>query len=149
MRHRIRADLFGDLDLLFRNQRARNRGAEQILPFINRVGAEHREHIIAHEFLAQILDENVFRLDAEQERLLSEITATARSSTDINLILQTAMQELAEALRIPRGAIQLRRTETQQAAREKPKGAKPVDGASSSANNVAPASTMQGDDVHA
>ncbi|HNT22960.1 MAG TPA: GAF domain-containing protein [Anaerolineales bacterium] len=86
---------------------------------------------------------------AEQERLLSDITAKVRSSTDINLILQTAMQELAEALRIPRGAIQLRRTETQQAAREKPKGAKPVDGASSSANNVAPASTMQGDDVHA
>ncbi len=35
------------------------------------VGAEHREDVIANEFLAQILDKNVFRLDAEQFRLLA------------------------------------------------------------------------------
>src|SRR5665254_17381 len=31
----------------------------------------HREHVIAHEFLAQVLDENVRGLDAEQQRLLA------------------------------------------------------------------------------
>ena len=65
----VGADLFRDLDLLLGDQRPRDRGAEQILPLIDRIGTEHREHIIAHEFLAQILDKNVFRLDAERERL--------------------------------------------------------------------------------
>ena len=71
MRDRVGADLLGDLDLLLGDQRPRDRGAEQILPFVERVGAEHREHVIAHEFLAQILDENVLRLDAEQQRFLA------------------------------------------------------------------------------
>ncbi len=86
---------------------------------------------------------------AEQERLLSDITAKVRSSTDINMIMQTAMQELAEALRIPRGAIQLRRTAPLQAAKEMPKGNSQVDGSPSLAGNVDAASTLQGDDVHA
>ena len=66
----VGADLLGDLDLLLGDQRARDRGAEQILPFVHRVGPEHREHVVAHEFLAQVLDEDVVRLDAEQQRLL-------------------------------------------------------------------------------
>jgi hypothetical protein len=45
------------------DQRAGDGGAEQILALINRIGAEHREDEIAHEFLAQILDIDV--LDAE------------------------------------------------------------------------------------
>ena len=36
-----------------------------------RVGAEHREDVVAHEFLAQVLDEDVLRLDAEQQRLVA------------------------------------------------------------------------------
>ena len=71
MGHRIGAGLFGDLDLLLRDQRPRDGGAEQIDAFIERVGAEHREDVIADEFLAQILDEDVLRLDAEQLRLLA------------------------------------------------------------------------------
>ena len=71
MRHRVGADLLGDLDLLLGDQRPRDRGAEQILSFVQRVRAEHREHVVAHEFLAQILDEDVLRLDAEQQRLLA------------------------------------------------------------------------------
>ena len=67
----IGADLLGDLDLLLGDQRPRDRGAEQILPFIERVGAEHRKHVVAHEFLAQVLDEDVLRLDAEQFGLLA------------------------------------------------------------------------------
>ncbi len=69
MSHRIGADRFGDLDLLLGDERPRDRGAEQILSLVERVGAEHREDVIADEFLAQILDEYVFRLDAERERL--------------------------------------------------------------------------------
>ena len=67
----VGADLLGDLDLLLGDQRPRDRGAEQILPLVQRVGAEHREHVVAHEFLAQVLDEDVLRLDAEQQRLLA------------------------------------------------------------------------------
>ena len=71
MRHGVGADLLGDLDLLLGDQRPRDRGAEQILALIERVGAEHREHVVAHEFFAQIFDEDVLRLDAEHQRLLA------------------------------------------------------------------------------
>ena len=52
----VRAGLAGDLDLAPGDQRARDRGAEQILPLIERVGAEHREDEVAHELLAQVVD---------------------------------------------------------------------------------------------
>ncbi len=68
---RVGADFFRDLDLLLGDQRPCDRGAEQVLPLIQRIGAEHREHVVAHEFLAQVLDEDVLRLDAEQQRLLA------------------------------------------------------------------------------
>src|SRR5260370_25091693 len=71
MRHRIGANLFGDFDLLLRNQRPRDRRAQEILPLIHGIGAEHRKHVVADEFLAQILDEDIFRLDTEQQRLLA------------------------------------------------------------------------------
>src|SRR5258706_159439 len=41
------------------DQRPRNRGAEQVFAFVHRVGAEHRKHEVAHEFLAQVLDEDL------------------------------------------------------------------------------------------
>ena len=71
MTDRVGADLVGDLDLLLGDQRPRDRGAEQVLPLVQRVGAEHREHVVADELLAQVLDEDVLRLDAEQQRLLA------------------------------------------------------------------------------
>ena len=71
MRDRVGADFLGDLDLLLGNQRPCDRGAKQILPLIHGVGAKHRKHVIADKLLAQILDEDVFRLDAEQQRLLT------------------------------------------------------------------------------
>ena len=82
MRDRVGADLLGDLDLLLGDQRPRDRGAEQILALIERVGAEHREHVVAHEFLAQILDEDVLRLDAEQQRLLRAPARAPRPGRD-------------------------------------------------------------------
>lgn len=45
---------------------------------------------------------------AARERILSEITGKVRASTSVNTILQTAVQELAVALRLPSTAIQLR-----------------------------------------
>ena len=63
MRHRIGADLAGDLDLLLGDERPGDRGPQQVLPLVQGVGAEHREHIVADEFLAQVLDEDVLRLD--------------------------------------------------------------------------------------
>ncbi len=71
MTHGVGADFGGDLDLLLGDQRPRDRGAEQVLPLVERVGAEHREHVVADELLAQVLDEDVAGLDAEQQRLLA------------------------------------------------------------------------------
>jgi hypothetical protein len=71
MRHRVGADFLRDFDLLLRNQRPRDRGPEQILPFVQRVRAEHRENVLAHKLLAQIFDEDVLRFDAEEERLVA------------------------------------------------------------------------------
>ena len=56
--HRIRAGLAGDLDLALGYERPRDRGAEQIDALIEGIGAEHRHHVVADEFLAQILDED-------------------------------------------------------------------------------------------
>jgi hypothetical protein len=49
----------GDLDLALGDQRPGDRGAEQVLALIDRIGAEHREDEVAHEFLAHVLDEDV------------------------------------------------------------------------------------------
>jgi len=44
---------------------------------------------------------------AERERTLAEITTKVRATTDVNTIMQTAINELATALRVPYGAIRL------------------------------------------
>ena len=71
MTHRVGTDFARNVDLCLGDQRPRDRGAEQILAFIDGVGAEHRKHEVTHEFLAQIFDEDVFRLDAGAERFLA------------------------------------------------------------------------------
>jgi GAF domain-containing protein len=45
---------------------------------------------------------------AARERLLSDITAKVRASTDMEVIMKTAVQELAEALMVPKGSILLK-----------------------------------------
>ena len=67
----VGADLFRDFDLLFGDERAGDRRAEQVDAFINSVGAEHRENVVADEFLAQVLDENVLGLDAEHQSFVA------------------------------------------------------------------------------
>jgi hypothetical protein len=69
--HGVSADQVGDLDLALGDQWARDRGAEQILAFVQRVGAEHRPDEIAHELFAQIVDEDVLGLHAHLQRLLA------------------------------------------------------------------------------
>ena len=44
---------------------------------------------------------------AERERKLAEITTKVRATTDVSTIMQTAILELAAALRVPYGAIRL------------------------------------------
>ena len=56
----IRADLMRNLNLTFGNQRPRDGCAEQIKPFVKRIGAKHRKDEIADKFFAQIVDENLF-----------------------------------------------------------------------------------------
>ena len=58
-----------DLDKALRNKRPGDRGAEQIVAFVARVGAHHWEDIVAYEFLAQILDENMLVRNAHGLRL--------------------------------------------------------------------------------
>jgi hypothetical protein len=65
------APVFGDLDQALGDQRPRDRGAEQVLALIDGIGAEHREDEVAHEFLAQVLDEDVLGLDAHHLGLLA------------------------------------------------------------------------------
>src|SRR3712207_7259443 len=42
------------------------------ISLVLRVRPEHREHVVAHELVAQILDEDVLVLDPEELRLRSE-----------------------------------------------------------------------------
>ena len=58
--------LAGDLDEALGNERPGDRGAEQVIAFVAGIGAHHREHEIAHEFLAQVVDVDVLGLDAHQ-----------------------------------------------------------------------------------
>lgn len=51
---------------------------------------------------------SITQQSAAREKILSEITGKVRASTSVNTILQTAVQELAVALRLPSTAIQLR-----------------------------------------
>ena len=43
------------------DQRPGDRGAEQIGALVQRIGAEHRKHVVAHELFAQVLDEDLRR----------------------------------------------------------------------------------------
>ena len=67
----VGADHVGNLDLALGDQRPGNRGAEEVDALVDGVGAEHREDEVADEFLAHVLDEDVFRLHAGGQRLLA------------------------------------------------------------------------------
>jgi hypothetical protein len=65
----VGADLAGDLDLALGDQRPRDRGAEKVLALVERVGAEHGHDEVPHEFLAQVVHEDL--LHAQHLRLLA------------------------------------------------------------------------------
>ncbi len=71
MRDGIGAGLARDLDQAFGDERPGNAGAEQVVAFVARVHPHHREHEVAHELFAQILDEDVFLGDAHCPRLVA------------------------------------------------------------------------------
>jgi hypothetical protein len=58
-----------DLDQTLGDQGPRDGGAEQVEPLVERIGPEHREDEVAHEFLAQVLDVDL--LDAQHLGLLA------------------------------------------------------------------------------
>lgn len=45
---------------------------------------------------------------AERERVITDITAKVRASTNLDIILQTSVQELSQALHLPKGNIMLK-----------------------------------------
>ena len=55
----VGAGLACDLDQVLGDQRASDRGAEQVFTLVNGIGAEHREDKIANEFFAQVFDEDL------------------------------------------------------------------------------------------
>ena len=57
----------GNLHQALGDQRAGNGGTQQVLPFIDGIGPEHREHVVAHELFAQVL--NIDFLDPQRFRL--------------------------------------------------------------------------------
>jgi hypothetical protein len=59
VRDGVGAGLARDLDQPLGDERARDRGAEQVLALVDGVAAEHREDEVAHELLAQVVDEDV------------------------------------------------------------------------------------------
>src|SRR5690554_5302849 len=65
--NRIGAGFIGNVDQTLGNQRAGNGGTQQVLALVDGVGAEHREHVIAHKLFAQVLD--VDFLNAQRFRL--------------------------------------------------------------------------------
>ena len=62
----VGAGRLGDLDEALGDQRAGDRGAEQVEALVLGVGAEHREDEVADELVAQILDVDVLGLHAEE-----------------------------------------------------------------------------------
>ena len=54
----VGAGFMGDFHQPSGDQRTRDRGAEQVFAFIQRIGAEHWIDVLGNEFLAQILDED-------------------------------------------------------------------------------------------
>jgi hypothetical protein len=69
MGDRIGPGFARDFDQPLGNERSRNRGAEQVIALVTRVGAHHRENEVADEFLAQVVDIDVLGLDPHQHRL--------------------------------------------------------------------------------
>ncbi len=67
MRNRIGTGLAGDLDQALGDQGTRDRGPEQVLALVDRIGAKHRENVVTRKLLAQILDVDL--LDARRHGL--------------------------------------------------------------------------------
>ena len=71
MTNRIGTDLVRYFDLPFGNQRASNACPQQVDAFIQGVCPEHRKNKIANKFFADIIDEDVFFLDAQLQGLVA------------------------------------------------------------------------------
>ena len=67
----IGAGFAGDFHQTLGNERAGYAGAQKIITLITGIGAHHREDEIAHEFLADIVNVDMFGLDAHQHRLFA------------------------------------------------------------------------------
>ena len=81
MRERIRVDAARNLDLTLRDQRARHRRTEEVLPIVDGARPERWEDEVADELLPQILD--VALLSARGERLLTHATQLSGALTDV------------------------------------------------------------------
>ncbi len=67
----VGAGVAGDLDQSFGDQRTGDRRAEEVLALVDGVGPEHREHEVADELLANVVDEDGLLGDPHLECLLA------------------------------------------------------------------------------
>src|SRR5215218_9009133 len=81
MGERIGADATRDLDLPLGDERTRHRGAEQVLPVVDRARTQRREDEVADELLAEILDVALFR--AGGDRLVAHAAQLFTILTDV------------------------------------------------------------------
>ncbi len=65
----VGAGCLGDLHEALRNQRTGDRGTQQVLALVDRVGPEHRIDVVTHELFAQVLDVDLVLGHTHCERL--------------------------------------------------------------------------------
>ena len=63
--HGVSANFARDFDLTFRNERACNRGAQQVFTLVHGIATKHWEDEVAHKLFTQVVNEDLFRFDAK------------------------------------------------------------------------------------
>ena len=91
VRDGVRTGFVSDFNESLGNERPRDRGPEQVDPFVDGVRAEHREHEVGDEFLFEIIyvdlpDAQVFRLAPRRFQLLA-LTKVGGEGHDLRLVL--------------------------------------------------------------
>ena len=92
MRDRIGANLSGDFNLTFGDQRACNRGAKQVFAFVDGIAAKHRKHKVADELFSQVVNKDLFGFDAKLDRFCAcgfeffALTDISRKGNDFALV---------------------------------------------------------------
>jgi hypothetical protein len=94
VRERVGADTVRNLHLTLGDERPRHGGAQQVLPIVDRAGAEGGENEIAHELFAQIFHEAFLGAGrqgflAHAAQLFSTLSDVCRDANDARVVVLT------------------------------------------------------------